>query len=459
MPWGVAAAAIGVAGAVYSGKKAGDVAKEAGEREGAASAEAIERQEAAFEEAKTALAPVARQEAAYGTQLAAQMGVAPIAGGADDPWGYAPGGYPGGGGDAGAQANQRFMEDLIANEMAVASQAGYRGKHGAKAVAEGARRAQQIIRDLKAQGKLPADFQEPSMADWNKIGQTTMQAHGGVKALGQNYQTLDAAAIADRSYPGGQLPGVQAGGPGGMMGGGQMIDPETGQVTGGGAMGGGPQVQTIQSIMERAGADQLPPELRERFMQDLMEDPRQDPELAAYLGLTPESMDVGASYQETPAYMAARTAGIEAVDAAAAGGGGLYSGRRGKALRDVGQDVEQQYFFNAQRQREQMMGARRGERTTGIARRGDVYEAGQQRGQSYYNNYMSMLSELSAPTTTTNLATMGTSLAGETSANIMGTARGLSDLEIGAQGAQGAMVADVTGGLMNMASSYIGPRK
>ncbi len=457
MPWGVAAAVIGVAGAVYSSKATGKVAKKAGEREGAASTEAIARQEAAYEEAKGALAPYARQEAAYSSQLAAQMGVAPVQGGADDPWGYQEGGYAGGGG-GGGDANQRFMEDLIANEMAVASQAGYKGKHGIKAVAEGARRAQQIIRDLKAQGKLPADFQEPSMAEWNEIGQSTMQAHGGHQALGQNVNVLDPAAIADRSYPGGQLPDVQAGGPGGMMGPGQMIDPETGEVTGGGGAMGGPQVQDIESIMERAGADRLPPELREQYMADLAEDPRTDPELAAYLGLTDESLQVGAGYQDTPAYMAARTKGIEAVDAAAAGGGGLYSGRRGKALRDVGQDVEQKYYFDAMERREAMMGARRGERTTGIARRGATYEAGQQRDQSYYNNYMSMLSELSAPTTTTNIAAMGTSLGKETSANIMGTARGLSDLEIGAQGAEGAMVADVTGGIMQMASSYIGPR-
>jgi hypothetical protein len=193
-------------------------------------------------------------------------------------------------------------------------------------------------------------------------------------------------------------------------------------------------------------------------MADLAEDPRTDPELAAYLGLTQESLQVGDTYQETPAYMAAREAGIEAVDASAAAGGGLYSGRRGKALRDVGQEVEQQYYFDAANRREQMMGARRGERTSGIARRGATYEAGQQREQSYYNNYMTMLSELSAPTTTSNIAAMGTSLGKETSANLMGTARGLSDLEIGAQGAQGAAIADISGGIMNMASSYLGPR-
>jgi hypothetical protein len=473
MPWGVAAAAVGVAGSIYSSKKSSKAAEEAGEREGAASEAAIERQEEAYGEAKSALAPYARQEAAYSSQLAAQMGVAPIAGGAGDPWGYEPGGYAGGGMGAGGQAADdamnSFLDQLIAEEMAIARRAGYKGKHGAKAVAQGARMATGAIKKLKAAGKLPADFKEPTMADWDTRGKEQMRVHGGYKALGRNVGDLTQSSgyggyerFAEEFTTATALPegGVQAGGPGGMMGQGQFIDPVTGEVTGGGgAPGGGPQVQTISSIMERAGADQLPPELREQYMADLAEDPRTDPELAEYLGLTQESMDVGDSYQDTPAYMAARTQGIEAVDAGAAAGGGLYSGRRGKALRDVGQDVEQQYFFNAQQQREQMMGARRGERTQGIARRGATYEAGQQREQSYYNNYMSMLSELSAPTTTSNIAAMGTSLGKETSANILGTARGQSDLAIGAAGAEGAAIADVTGGIMNMASSYLGPRK
>ena len=96
MPWGLAAAAVGVAGTVYSSKKSSKAAEEAGEREGAASEEAIARQEAAYAEAQTALAPYARQEAAYSSQMAAQMGVAPIQGGAQDPWGYAPTGYQAG---------------------------------------------------------------------------------------------------------------------------------------------------------------------------------------------------------------------------------------------------------------------------------------------------------------------------------------------------------------------------
>ena len=86
---------------------------------------------------------------------------------------------------------------------------------------------------------------------------------------------------------------------------------------------------------------------------------------------------------------------------------------------------------------------------------GGAYETGRQREQSYYNNYMQLLQSMSQPTTTTNLASMGTALGKETAANITGTARDVSDLQIGGAGARQAAYADVAGGLMEMGAAYI----
>lgn len=482
MPWGVAAAAIGAGGVIYSSQKTGDVVSEAGEREGAASAAAIARQEAAYEEAKLALSPYARQEQAASSQLMAQMGLAPPGGAVTG--GVGGGGVTGapmgtGGGDAwgfgadprGTQGERQFddfMQQVLGQNIVDSFRTGW---HRSDGLVEGARRTEEMLKEMQTAGQIPDYYTIPSRQDLVAQSQQIHQDHGGnYDAIVEMYGA-EGGLTAQHGKEGALTalegfnlePGagdVQAGGPGGMMGGGQFIDPATGEVSDMGAtMGGGPQVQNIQSIMERAGAEGLPEGFSEQYFEDLMADPSQDPELAAYLGLTPESMQVGAGYQETPAYMAAREAGVEAVDASAAAGGGLYSGRRGKALRDVGQNVEQQYYFDAMNRQEAMMGARRGERQAGLGRRGATYQAGQQRGQSYYNNYMQMLSGLADPTTTQNIAAMGTSLGKETSANLLSSARGQSQLEIGAAGAEGAMIADVTGGIGQMAQAYMGGRQ
>jgi hypothetical protein len=207
--------------------------------------------------------------------------------------------------------------------------------------------------------------------------------------------------------------------------------------------------------MRRAGIEGLPPEIQQQYLRELAEDPRTDPGLAAYLGLTPESLQVGAGYQDTPAYAAAREAGIEAVEAGAAGGGTLYSGRRGKALRDVGQNVEQTYYMDAMNRRAQMMGARRGQRQQDIGRRGTEYGAERSREQSYYNNYMNILNQLASPTTTTNIATMGTNLGRAEAANLLGTARNLGDLQMGQAANEAAMWGDLATGAGNVIETFV----
>lgn len=466
MPWGVAAAAIGAGASIYSASKAKKQTDRAAERETEAAEAGLAAQQQAFQEAKGALTPYARQEQVASSQLMAQMGLTPPAAGTGGAamgggWGFGEA-APGAAGQQSADM-QRFMEDLITEQIAIAGRAGYGGnKNPGKAIAQGSRMAQSAVQQLKREGKLPADFAEPSMEDWNQMGSTAVEAGGGLKGLRRNVALgVDAAGsaesygqLAERYFPGGQA--VQPGGPGGQVPGGQMIDPETGEVTQvGGPAPAGPQAMGAGDVMGLAGVEAMPPELREQYIADLMEDPRADPELAAYLGLTPESLQVGSEYQDTPAYRAAQEMGIEAVNTGAAGTGSLYSGRRGRELRDVGQEVEQGYYTDAMNRRAAMMGARRGERTGGIARRGAAYESDEQRKQSYYNNYMQQLAALASPATTSNIAAMGTSLGKETSANLMDTARSVSDLKIGGQGAINTAVSDVGSGLMKWGASYI----
>ena len=114
------------------------------------------------------------------------------------------------------------------------------------------------------------------------------------------------------------------------------------------------------------------------------------------------------AYMNNPSYQGAIAAGSEAVNTGAANAGALYSGSRGEALKEVGQSVQ----------------------------------------QSYYNNYMNMLSNLANPSTATNLA----------------------NINIGAQGAIGqqniaatnlanenrsAVTADIMGGVTTAAGAYM----
>lgn len=442
MPWPVlAATALGVGASLYGASKTAKAAERAAERESAASAEALQAQQEAYQESRMMLQPYAAQEQAASTQLMAQMGLAPPStggGGGGDFFG-APGGPS-------SQNMNQFIEDLLTEQMVIAKRSGYDKQKGLN---EGARRTVHFIDQLKSQGKLPANFQAPSMTDLVQQAGRIEDTYGGLtkmeKTLSpgvtlEGYGTQNIQGMLDKYGV-----GDAAGKPGA---------PTAGEDIGEG-IGEGPTPQTAADIMGRAGVEGLPEGLGEQYYAGIMEDPRTDPELAGYLGLTPESMQVGAEYQQTPAYMAAREAGISAVDAGAAGAGQLYSGRRGEALRDVGQQVEQQYYTDAMNRRGEMLGARRAERGAGLARMGGAYETGRQREQSYYNNYMQLLNQLAAPTTTTNIASMGTSLGKETSANIMGTARNIGDLQIGGAGATQAAYGDVAGGLMRLGAAYI----
>ncbi len=381
----------------------------------------------------------------------------------------------------GELAAQRLMEDLITQQMTINHRNGM--DLDSRNISESSRQVIRQIRDMKAAGQLPDDFPELSQAEWQTLGYEQRNAHGGMKSMRRSTEIArdpqggllsqpDVAGLTQQyaTAAGGDFQTQQ-------MGAGQMIAgpgdrPVVGYDAGGnpiyGLAGGAPPSgtqaeegvgmpapQTAQDIMRRAGVEGLPPEIQQQYLRELAEDPRTDPALASYLGLTPESLQVGAGYQETPAYAAARRAGIEAVEAGAAGGGTLYSGRRGKALRDVGQQVEQAYYFDAMGRRQQMMGARRGQRTQDISRRGAEYGAERSREQSYYNNYMNLLNQMAAPTTTTNIAAMGTNIGRAEAANLLGTARNVGELQMGQAAQQAGMYGDIATGIGAGIETYI----
>ena len=80
---------------------------------------------------------------------------------------------------------------------------------------------------------------------------------------------------------------------------------------------------------------------------------------------------------------------------------------------------------------------------------------GRQREDSYYNNYMQMLSSMSTPQTTTNIEQMRQGTARGEGANIMGTARDVGNLNVASANANQAAMADIAGGVMQMGSSWI----
>jgi len=114
------------------------------------------------------------------------------------------------------------------------------------------------------------------------------------------------------------------------------------------------------------------------------------------------------AYMNAPGYQGAIQAGTEAVNQGAANDGALYSGSRGNALKEVGQSVQ----------------------------------------QSYYSNYINMLSNMANPSTATNLANINIGAAGNIGSNNI-AATNLNNQN------QSAMIADIMGGLTSAGSAYI----
>lgn len=488
MPWGLAAgAAIGAGSAYLQGERAEDAADRAADRESAASAEAIARQERELENARALLNPYIRQEQAASQQLMAQMGLGGGgAGGGGGGFGFVDPSQLATGSDIGAQPNDLFLDDMLAELIAVEAHSGYEGETG---IIRGVQKAREYIGELKAEGRLPADFPVPDQGTLMQRANDVVNAYGGIVDLrrnvamdygtivgGQEYGRPQIDQILDRygvpSQADIESGTVQAGGPGGMMGDGEFLGGSPANPPGaGGAM-------TARDIMGLAGIEGLPPEIREAYYEDIMAS--RDPidlgvgdfmseDYQSYMGLTPESLRVGAEYQQSPAYQRAIEQGTRTVNQGAAGAGTLYSGARGEALRDMGQEVEQGYYFDAMNRRADMLADRRqtygaelarrlAERRDSMGRMGSEVAAGRQQEQSFYNNYMTMLSQLASPATATNVAQMGMNIGRETGATLMDATRAANNLSVAGTNVGNAALADVTGGLMDMGSAWLSNR-
>lgn len=123
----------------------------------------------------------------------------------------------------------------------------------------------------------------------------------------------------------------------------------------------------------------------------------------------------GTAYMNTPVYQGAIKAGTEAVNTGAAGDGALYSGARGLALRDVGQNVN----------------------------------------QSMYSNYMNLLQNAANPATATNLSNIGINQAGNIGSQNIATTGMVNNYGLQNATDQGAFIADAAGGLSGAFTAYM----
>lgn len=123
----------------------------------------------------------------------------------------------------------------------------------------------------------------------------------------------------------------------------------------------------------------------------------------------------GTAYRETPGYQAMIDEGIRTVNTGAAGAGMLYSGRRGRDLRDMGAQVQNQA----------------------------------------YTNYMNQLQSLASPAVAQNLSALGVNQGLSSGNQMMATQQTQAGYNLMGTQAQGAAVADVFGGLTNLYSGYM----
>ncbi len=140
-------------------------------------------------------------------------------------------------------------------------------------------------------------------------------------------------------------------------------------------------------------------------------------EQAAIDGYSPGAQDTqpGTAYMKTPAYQGAINAGVSAVNQGAANDGGLYSGARGNALKDVGQGVQ----------------------------------------QSFYSNYMNMLQNMANPSTATNLSNIGIGQAGNIGQQNIAATQGVNAINMMGTADSNAANADMVGGLTSAFTAYM----
>ena len=178
-------------------------------------------------------------------------------------------------------------------------------------------------------------------------------------------------------------------------------------------------LKNIQSIQGRAGVLAPTQAFQERYYQDI-ESP------------TPQ---FGMGYTENPAYQAMIEETMDNVNQFAANAGGLYSGRRGEALREASARTQMD-FYRDLADREQRA------HEMGLQRRGAAVGALQGREDEYYANYMNLLSNLAAPTTATNIANIEVGQAGDIAQGARSATANANRYNLMGQQAQGAAQAD-----------------
>lgn len=123
----------------------------------------------------------------------------------------------------------------------------------------------------------------------------------------------------------------------------------------------------------------------------------------------------GTAFMSTPGYRGAQQAGIEAVNAGAAGAGSLYSGSRGEALSSVGQQVQ----------------------------------------QSYYTNYMNILQGMASPTSTSNMANINIGQAGQIGRQNIAANTQAAGYRMAGTEAENQFMADAIGGVTSGVGAYM----
>lgn len=132
--------------------------------------------------------------------------------------------------------------------------------------------------------------------------------------------------------------------------------------------------------------------------------------------ITPPQQEApGSAYMRTPVYQGAIKAGTEAVNTGAADAGALYSGSRGIALRDVGQNVN----------------------------------------QSMYANYMNLLQNAANPATATNLSSLGVGQAANIGQQNIASQQMQNAYTMQGAADRSALYSDVAGGLTSAFTAYM----
>lgn len=123
----------------------------------------------------------------------------------------------------------------------------------------------------------------------------------------------------------------------------------------------------------------------------------------------------GTAFMKTPVYQRAIDEGIRSVNQGAANAGFLYSGRRGEALKDIGQGVQ----------------------------------------ANFYQNYMSILERMANPVSSTNLSNIGINQAATMGSNIQQGQQRSNEYNLMGTEARGQATSDIVGGITSGVGAYL----